>query len=280
MKQIKFKPTNQVSSTSQNNVAVCARITKGLQAIKGVKAVLLCGSRAMNCNNKYSDYDFFVVNTWKNKYIQTIHSKFGSFGMDFILYPFSEFKKPNEASTRIIAHLLRKYSVLYADKEMKEVLKKEISTKLSKLANKYELESIWYWIWSSIDKARRYMNYDKQLANVVLSEAYYFIGLFYGRLCGKECQGYSHSLKYMRKKHFSYWKKYYEFTYKQKTIDDLIKLIQKLPNAENFFKKKSLVELNGFINTFPMYENRIVKEEGFKKKIDSLVSSLSKRPAV
>lgn len=274
-KKIKFDSSNQTEyDTNIVSDKFIQKVVSQLKKVRGVRAILLCGSRARKTNNQKSDYDLFVLNDWDNSYFQVIHSKIQGKSVDFLLFPVNQFKTPNKQLKRTIAGLLEKFIILYAEDDISRLLQKEFVFNISSLSNEYELESIWHFIRANIDKTQNTKT-DPEFANILIEEAYYLVGLFYARLNSEEIYGFSHSLKYMQRTNPTFWKQYISFHKKTDKVKFLEQLIACLPTHE-FMQKESLVELDSFISMASFYHVDLYKKPRFKKDLDQLIHSLNK----
>lgn len=239
-----------------------------------VDTLILCGSYADLTHRKKSDLDLICVyddKKWDAGQVQVAHYKFRNLFLDVILYPRNKFIQRSRINKRLLSVLLNPSEIIFSKSEKTLLAFNQYKRqKYLVQSSKIEIESIWYnFIWS-LKKIGSYEKNNPLLSEILATELYYFIGLFYSRLFDKEIFSYIKSLKFMEKNDDSFWELYSK-TSTKKSRKYLLNLLKRLPGFDEQIKKKSFVELDNYISPHTVIDPFQKVSEKFKQKIDKII---------
>lgn len=250
-------------------------LIRKLYTHKDIVAMFLCGSRAKNTLNKkreLSDYDFFLICKKHISKMQAIHYKINNSRVELMYYTKSKFCEPSSYDFSLLHKILNQSNIIFSKEDcIKRQFLKYSRNTLTKGVSKSELESMWFKIIWNILKVRSYNKTDPQLAETLAMQNYFFIGLFYGRLCGEKIYNLSESLKYMRKTNPKIWKIYLKILKNKNKRFQIEKIIELLPKSRIFLKKEALMELDNFISPLTVIGNEDIELMHYKKSMDKIV---------
>lgn len=242
---------------------------------KEVKGMFLCGSRAKNTFNQkkeLSDFDFFIITSKKVSKIQSLHYHIQYNRIELMMYEEKKFCNPSFYDKTLLNKLLNKAELIFSkNNKIKEYFFNFSKSKLKKGISISELDSMWFKIIWNILKVKSYEKKDIELSKILAMQNYFFIGLLYGRLCGEQIYNFSESIKYMRKKHPSFWRKYKEILNKNNKIIEIENLISFLPHSKIYLTKKSLIELNNFISPLTVMGEEDKTIIQYKRNLDKIL---------
>ena len=247
-----------------------------LQAEQKIVAALLCGSRSQRTARSYSDFDIFLITNGYNKgNVQVVHYKVGQKRLDVMLYEYGTILRENEFDVRLLSVLLRNALPLFSRNErLVEQLGKYIRNTLHHQTGELERQSIWYnFIWNT-GKAKSYQSSNPELAEAIVMETYYFIGLFYAKLHGQEIYSFAESLNFMQQMSPNFWRKYKSALTQQDRIKAVTNLLRELPSADFYLSHSSYVELDSFISPLTVVPPSSDRHIAFQKSMDRLILGL------
>jgi hypothetical protein len=245
-----------------------------------IKGMFLCGSRAnktFNTKRNLSDFDFFVITSEKISKMQSLHYHIEDSRIEIMLYEEDKFCNPSSYDKNLLNKLLNKAELIFSkNNDLKKGFVKFSKSKSKKGVSVSELDSMWFKLIWNILKVKSYEKRDINLAEIFAMQNYFFIGLLYGRLCGEPIYNLSESVKYMRKKNYSFWKKYKNILEKPNKRKEIEKIITFLPNSEYYLSKKSLIELDNFISPLTVVGDECKIVKSYREGVDKLVLSTLK----
>lgn len=243
-----------------------------------ILALFLCGSQSnktLNEKREYSDYDFFLITTKIISKMQSLHYHINDTRVELMVYEKEKFCYPSSYDNNLLCKLLSRAEVVFSkEKCVTESFKLYARAKLEDDVSESELESMWFKIIWNVLKVKSYKQEDPDLAKILTMQNYFFIGLFYGRLCGKKMYNYSESLKFMRQNDPDLWKYYLNVLGSNEKIENIEKIVTMLPGYENYIKQKSLIELDHFISPITVQGDENFEIRRYKAEIDNLVLPL------
>lgn len=255
-------------------------LIKKLFSKKDISAIFLCGSRSKNTPNKkrdLSDFDFFLITTENISKMQAIHYHLGDLRLELMFYHENFFLNPSSYDKNLLNKILNGAELIFSKNEkIKKYFFTYSNSLLKKDISDSELESMWFKLVWNLLKVKSYEKEDKELAEILSIQNYFFIGLFYGRLCGEKVYNLSESVKYMKKTNPSFFEKYSNLLEKKEKRIKIEKLIQLLPNSKKYLNKKSLIELDNFVSPLTVVGEQDNKIVNYKKEIDKIVTPLLK----
>ncbi|MCC7574536.1 hypothetical protein KO361_03005 [Candidatus Woesearchaeota archaeon] len=251
------------------------RFIDALYGESEIKGMFLCGSRAKQTNNiqsTFSDFDFFAVTSEKISKIQSLHYHIKDSRLELMLYEENKFTIPSSYDVNLLSKLLNKAELVFSkNKNIKEQFIKFANMPLKKGTSESEMESMWFKLIWNVLKVKSYEQRDPDLAEVFAMQNYFFIGLLYGRLSGEPTYNLAESVKSMREKDFSFWKKYKNVLNKKNKRKEIEQLVHYLPNSEFYLSKKSLIELDNFISPLTVVGDECETSNTYRNKIDKLL---------
>lgn len=245
-----------------------------LQDDPSIVGVSLCGSYGRGQNRKQSDIDLFLVGLgWNHGNIQVVHYSVNQKRLDAMLFDYDSIINAGESEERLLNVLLRKSQLLFSkDKILERELIKYAHTEKTYGITESEKQSFWYNVLWNLNKAGSYQESDPLLAQTITMESYYFIGLCFARLHGKENYSYAESLKFMRSHNSEFWEEYITMLSEPgDKIKSVFRLLSHLPESEYYLGKDSFIELDSFISPLTVVPVSSDQYIPFQLHMDKLV---------